>query len=50
MILLSSIIRLFEREFLAQYHASILPSHLKALAAILPHVVEPADVGALPRM
>jgi len=34
MILLSSIIRLFEAELLAQYHNSLLPSHLKALAAM----------------
>ncbi len=34
MILLSSIINLFEAEFLEQYHGSILPSHRKALAAM----------------
>jgi hypothetical protein len=34
MILLSTIIRLFEAEFLAQYQDSLLPSHLKALAAM----------------
>lgn len=34
MILLSSIIHLFEAEFLAQYHNSLLPSHFKALAAM----------------
>ena len=34
MILLSTIIKLFEAEFLAQYHHSLLPSHLKALAAM----------------
>lgn len=34
MILLSSIIRLFETELRAQYHNSLLPSHLKALAAM----------------
>ena len=34
MILLSSIIHTFEAEFLAQYQDSILPSHLKALAAM----------------
>ena len=34
MILLSSIIRLFEAELLAQYQDSLLPSHRKALAAL----------------
>ena len=34
MILLSTIIRLFEAELLAQYRDSLLPSHLKALAAM----------------
>ena len=34
MIRLSSIIKLFEAEFLAQYRGSILPSHRKALAAM----------------
>lgn len=34
MILLSSIIQLFEAGFLAQYRDSILPSHCKALAAM----------------
>ena len=34
MILLSTIIQLFEAELLAQYHNSLLPSHLKALAAM----------------
>ncbi len=34
MILLSTIIQTFEAEFLAQYRDSILPSHLKALAAM----------------
>jgi hypothetical protein len=34
MILLSSIIQRFETEFLAQYQDSLLPSHLKALAAM----------------
>lgn len=34
MILLSSIIHTFEAEFLAQYQDAILPSHLKALAAM----------------
>jgi hypothetical protein len=34
MIPLSSIIRLFEAELLAQYHDSLLPSHRKALAAM----------------
>ena len=34
MILLSSIIQLFEAELLAQYHNSLLPSHRKALAAM----------------
>ncbi len=34
MILLSSLIQIFEAEFLNQYQGSILPSHLKALAAI----------------
>ena len=34
MILLSSIIRLFKAELLAQYHHSLLPSPLKALAAM----------------
>ncbi len=34
MILLSSIIKIFEAEFLEQYHDSILPSHRKALGAM----------------
>lgn len=34
MILLASIIQRFETELLAQYHNSLLPSHLKALAAM----------------
>ncbi len=34
MILLSSIIKTFEAEFLEQYHDSMLPSHRKALAAM----------------
>ena len=34
MILLSSIIQRFEAELLAQYHHSLLPSHLAALAAL----------------
>lgn len=34
MILLSSIIKTFETEFLAQYQGAILPSHRKALAAM----------------
>lgn len=34
MILLSSIIKTFEAEYLAQYHDSMLPSHRKALAAM----------------
>jgi hypothetical protein len=34
MILLSSIINTFEAEFLAQYQASLLPSHRQALAAM----------------
>lgn len=34
MILLSTLIQLFEAEFLAQYHKSLLPSHRKALAAM----------------
>jgi hypothetical protein len=34
MILLSTIVRLFEAELLAQYRNSLLPSHLKALAAM----------------
>ena len=34
MILLSSIIKTFEAEFLAQYQGSILPSHRQALAAM----------------
>jgi hypothetical protein len=34
MILLSSIIKIFEAEFLEQYHDSILPSHRKALDAM----------------
>ena len=34
MILLSSLIQTFEAEFLNQYQGSILPSHLKALAAM----------------
>jgi hypothetical protein len=34
MILLSSIIKIFEAEFLEQYHDSILPSHRKALEAM----------------
>ncbi|MCP4289691.1 MAG: IS91 family transposase, partial [Gammaproteobacteria bacterium] len=34
MILLSSIIKTFESEFLAQYQDSILPSHRQALAAM----------------
>jgi hypothetical protein len=34
MILLSSIIKTFEAEFIDQYHDSILPSHRKALAAM----------------
>lgn len=34
MIRLSSIIRLFKAELLAHYHNSLLPSHLKALAAM----------------
>ncbi len=34
MIRLSSIIQTFEAEFLAQYQSSLLPSHLKALAAM----------------
>jgi hypothetical protein len=34
MILLSSIIHLFEAELLAQYRDSLLPSHLNALAAM----------------
>jgi hypothetical protein len=34
MILLSTIIQLFEAEFLAQYRNALLPSHLKALAAM----------------
>ncbi len=34
MILLSSILRLFESAFLTPYHKSLLPSHRKALAAL----------------
>ena len=34
MILLSSIIKTFEADFLAQYHNSLLPSHRRALAAM----------------
>ena len=48
MMLLSSIIQIFETEFLATYKA-VLPSQLKALSAhkTMPHQAKPGDDGAM---